>query len=83
MTKEQLNYLSYLLRLYRVSGGGGSQPTTDRAIWRISIENPRTRERKGFASLDDLFDFLRAQVDMSANANGDQDETRPESGQTV
>ena len=48
-TKEQSDYLSYLLRLWQVS----EEETT----WRASLESSHTGERKGFASLDDLFDF--------------------------
>jgi hypothetical protein len=33
-----------------------------KAIWRASLESTRTGERKGFASLDELFDFLREQT---------------------
>jgi len=49
---EQQRYLAYMLRLWQVSSDG--EP-----IWRTSLESPHTGEHKGFASLDDLFDFLR------------------------
>jgi hypothetical protein len=49
-------YLSYLLRLWGV--GKGTEST-----WRASLESPMTGERRGFASLKDLFAFLQAQVD--------------------
>lgn len=54
MDKQQ-RYLSYLLRLWQ---------TSDRedAVWRASLESPGTGERRGFASLEDLFDFLQAQT---------------------
>jgi hypothetical protein len=48
-------YLSYLLRMWQPGTG------QDRA-WIASLERPGTRERQGFASLDDLFDFLRRQT---------------------
>jgi hypothetical protein len=53
-TPERCNYLSYLLRLWRVSG--------ERSVWRASLESPHTGERIGFASLDALFAFLREQT---------------------
>jgi len=48
-------YFSYLLRLW---GGGNGE-----SIWRASLENPMTGERRGFASLKELFAFLQAQAD--------------------
>jgi hypothetical protein len=62
MAKEQPVYLSYLLRLWRVSGDGGSHHIEKKAVWRAYLESSRTGERKVFASLDDLFDFLREQT---------------------
>ena len=44
--------MSYLLRLWQVSCGEG-------LAWRASLESARTGERHGFASLDELSDFLR------------------------
>lgn len=60
--KEQPDYLSYLLRLWRVSDGGQA------VIWRASLESPHAGERKVFTSLDDLFDFLREQTDVSSGS---------------
>jgi hypothetical protein len=54
MTKEQADYLSYLLRLRRVSG--------QEAVWRASLEDPHTGDLHNFASLEEVFDFLRAQT---------------------
>lgn len=55
MTIER-GYVAYLLRLWRVSSEG-------KIAWRASLESARTGQRKGFASLDDLFQFLRQQTD--------------------
>ena len=65
MAKDQPDYLSYLLRLWRVS--------EEKATWRASLESSRTGERKGFASLDDLFDFLHRQIDAVSDENSDED----------
>ncbi len=62
MAKKQTRYLAYLLRLWRVSGEGTP-------AWRASLQSPQTRERRGFASLDDLFDFIREQTDTAVNEN--------------
>jgi hypothetical protein len=51
----QSRYISYLLRLWRASGVG--QP-----MWRVSIEDPHSGERRGFADLDSFFAFLKAQI---------------------
>jgi hypothetical protein len=55
MDKEQPDYLSYLLRLWRVSG-------EEKAVWRASLESPHTGERRGFANLADLFTFLEKET---------------------
>ncbi len=49
------DYLSYLLRLWRVGVAEGEN-------WRASLEDPRTGERKAFAELGDLFAYLREQT---------------------
>jgi hypothetical protein len=51
MSKEETAYVSYLLRLWRDS--------ESESAWRASLESPQTGERRGFASLDDLFSFLQ------------------------
>ncbi len=43
---------SYVLRLWQVSEGG-------RPVFRISLENTQTRERRGFTDLEALLAFLR------------------------
>ncbi len=49
----EADYQSYLLRLWRTTSGGET-------TWRASLESPHTGERTGFASLEALFDHLRA-----------------------
>ena len=68
MSIEQQHYLAYMLRLWQVSSDG--EP-----VWRTSLESPHTGERKGFASLDDLFDFLRRRTGPVLDANGDENES--------
>lgn len=48
-------YVSYLLRLWQI----GDQ---DRPVWRASLQNSRTGETVGFASLEALFDYLQTEV---------------------
>jgi hypothetical protein len=61
MTRVRSDYLSYLLRLWQENGGEESQRGPARAVWRASLETPGG-ESHGFASLDDLIDFLRRQI---------------------
>jgi hypothetical protein len=66
-------YLSYLLRLWQE---GSDQPP----LWRASLETPHSHEQQAFAGLDELFAFLREQLDMeppqSGAAAGEEDATR-------
>jgi hypothetical protein len=62
MDKEQPDYLSYLLRLWREENHGEG-PGTDKAVWRASLESAHTGEKRTFATLSDLFDFLQNQTD--------------------
>ncbi len=66
MGKKQADYLAYQLRLWRTRG-------EERAMWRASLKSAQTRERRSFASLDDLFDFLRQQTGMSSDVGRDRD----------
>ena len=49
--ERKKKYRSFLLRLWMEEADG-------RQDWRISLENPSTRERRGFATLKDLLRFL-------------------------
>jgi len=60
MNTRPLAYLSYLLRLWPVEDGG-------ERMWRASLESARSGQRTGFASLDDLFDFLEQQISGGAH----------------
>ena len=62
MNKERSDYLSYLLRLWRVSGGGEPHSMGGKEIWRASLKSTHTGERRGFASLGELFNYLREET---------------------
>jgi hypothetical protein len=53
--QERLDYLSYLIRLWRVQEG-------EKDVWRASVQYPRTGERVSFRTLDELFVFLCQQT---------------------
>ena len=56
-------YFAFLLRFWQIGDDAEEcdiQEIGSQANWRASLEDPRTREIRGFASLDTLFDFLLA-----------------------
>ncbi|MDX9954053.1 MAG: hypothetical protein RBT75_08155 [Anaerolineae bacterium] len=55
---NSLKYQSYLLRIWTVH----SDDEEEGIVWRGSLESSRTGTRFGFASLDELFAFIRAQT---------------------
>ena len=71
-TTERPRYLAYMLRVWQV--GSGNELT-----WRASLESPRTGERRGFPSLEALFEFLEEQtsrqIDSQEEATLDQRES--------
>jgi hypothetical protein len=52
---ERREYLSYLLRLWPVGGGG-------QVVWRASLKSTSTGQQVGFASLEELFGYLQAET---------------------
>ena len=62
--EQQTDYLAYLLRLWRMQGAGA-------AGWRASLADPDSGERHGFASLDDLFAFLKRRTGVAPEPNSD------------
>ena len=59
MSREQRQYISYLLRLWQTRSEG-------ELVWRASLESPHTGERKGFTNLVDMFTFLEKEVNTVA-----------------
>ena len=55
MTDSRRRYTAYLLRLWQVTNAEGT-------AWRASLESPRTHERIGFVSLNDLIKFLQRET---------------------
>lgn len=52
MSRAQLNYKSYMLRLWRVKYG-------KKYTWRASLENVESGEITGFVTLEKLTEFLQ------------------------
>ena len=74
------DYVSYLLRMWQDSGDGGAFLIQE-APWRASLQSPHTGERIGFADLEKLFAYLRAQTDDDSVADKDQRREKNTNGQ--
>jgi hypothetical protein len=66
MDSDPKNYLAYLLRLWQVNQDGD-------CVWRASLENSHTGERRGFASLDLMMIFL---TELLQQSTGDEQNNR-------
>ena len=62
MDEQRPDYLSYLLRLWRVRERGPP-------AWRASLQRPGSGERVSFATLDELFAFLSQQTGTAQGVN--------------
>lgn len=63
MTSESPPNRAYLLRCWRE----GKATPDGKSRWRFSVEEVlHERHRRGFGSLDELFDFLREQIRMAS-----------------
>ncbi len=69
MSKEKRPYISFLLRLWQTE-------SKEDLVWRASLESSRTEERWGFASLDELFAFLRQQTAGASDSSAGKAEAR-------
>ena len=58
MISDKRDYHAYLLRLWRVK-------TDHSQVWHVSLEDPETGERKGFADLRALLAFLEEQTNST------------------
>jgi hypothetical protein len=58
------DYIAYLLRLWRTGDSSAG-------VWRASLESPGSGERRGFANVQDLFEFLKRQMDEDEAPSAD------------
>jgi hypothetical protein len=58
VTEEQLPYRVYVLRSWQERGPTSGTP----AVWRFSLEDATTRQRRGFENLEALMNFLVAET---------------------
>lgn len=79
MRKEQADYLSYLLRLWRVdeagdtASGPGVDSSLDAITWRASLESAHSSERWFFASPEELYAFLQRQMGLEGGKLGPEE----------
>jgi hypothetical protein len=66
MTTERPRYLAYMLRLWQVGSG-------EELAWRASLESHRTGERRGFANLEALFEFLQEHTSRRIDSQEEPD----------
>jgi hypothetical protein len=71
MAQECPDYLSYLIRLWRVREMGQD-------VWRASVQHPGTGERVSFRTLDELFVFLRQQTGAVSTSQEDITQYAPQ-----
>lgn len=69
------DYVSYLLRMWREAGTRESSAEESKPTWRASVVSTLTGKRQGFASLDDLFSFLRRQEGTMLDNHLDRDQS--------
>lgn len=60
-TEEQSSYRVYVLRSWQEGRASSRSP----GVWRFSLEDPTTRQRRGFADLESLMSFLAAETATS------------------
>ena len=66
LDRENPDYQSFLLRLWRVKSTGP-------LVWRASLESTATGRRQGFSSLENLFAYLEEQT---TQPNGEAGESQ-------
>ncbi len=70
----QSSYRVYVLRSWFEGGGSPGEPP----VRRYSLEDPQTRQRRGFADLQALIRFLAAEEEREAPPGGEPPDHRKE-----
>jgi hypothetical protein len=65
----RMGYQVYVLRLWRDQDATAGRPE----VWRCSLEDPRTRQRRAFSSVDEMGMFLDAAAGASRDDNVGQE----------
>ena len=67
MTAQRPGYRAYLLRLWQVRNG-------EETHWHASLQDAHGGERHGFASLEAMFEFLRARTERTSDLTAEDAE---------
>ena len=73
MNNEPPHYYAFLLRLWPENTG-----TEGLSSWRATLEDPRSGERLGFASLEQLFAHLMALVETLGQGRKEGNDGQPQ-----
>ena len=73
MDKQQTTSRSYLLRVWATG-------VAHQRVWRASLEDVQSGERRGFANLEQLFVFLMEQTERGGEALDAQSPAEPAPG---
>ena len=73
MDKQPTTSRSYLMRLWATG-------VTNQQVWRASLEDVQSGERRGFANLEQLFVFLMEQTEQGGQASAAQSSAEPAPG---
>jgi hypothetical protein len=71
MATERATYQAYLLRLWLADA------EAPEACWRASLEDPRSGERLGFATLEQMFAYLLAMTEGRTNGEDAETDSAP------
>jgi hypothetical protein len=69
---QHLCYRAYILRLWQERPASPAHP----AVWRFSVEDPRTGQRQGFGSLEKLTAYLQARMEAGEQGSRGEEVTR-------
>ena len=62
--KKPMHYRAYVVRCWKERS---VQAGTETAVWRFSLQNPRTNQRHGFATLEALLVSLQSDLTVDQN----------------
>ena len=63
MQKKKLRYRSYVVNVWQEHSKHAGQEVM---VWRFSLQNPRTNQRRGFANIESLLIALQTELDDEA-----------------
>jgi hypothetical protein len=68
-------YEAFMLRLWQVGNN-------ENLVWRASLESPSTGQCRGFATLDELYNYLKTRFSLLGSASDTRPEHVPTAGES-